>query len=430
MLTAQTWRQLRFIPVALGVVVLCLCVSTIYIVPTFGGRSSHLLSPRLRPLVESDDHSSSHDPLNGQHFTIPPQSSNGSHDETLGVFSQIFVISLAMRLDRRAALEQLRRALALNWTYVDAISPEHAIITGVSECVRFLRQQNNARFFEWSPDLDGATTSTSNTSLMDKTRPSVFSVPCVPPIPAGNPAIAPIAGFNHCLTPNESLPVVSKPRLHESSSTASSSVMPLTCAVANRIHGVEFHPSLPTHMLLTPSKLACWYSHISAIARFAGQAHGSRGAALFLEDDIDMERDIRQNVELVWSFLPSGWDIVFLGHCWSNESHYPALIKIQQLESLDITIHPSFAPKCTHAYALSHSGAHRLLLHLLHPPFSYSRALDQAFSWLVESKRLKAFSLVPSIVVQRKVDKSDIDGGEDGLGSKWKDHLKHGILDI
>ena len=124
----------------------------------------------------------------------------------------------------------------------------------------------------------------------------------------------------------------------------------------------------------------------------------------------------------------------FVGHCWSNESHYPALIKIQRLESSPILsgirVHPSFAPKCTHAYALSYNGAHRLLQHLLYPPFLYSRAFDQALSWLVESNRLKAFSLVPSLVVQRKVDKSDIDGGEGGLGSTWKDCLNYGILDF
>ncbi len=457
MLAAQTWRQLRFVTVALGVV-LCLCVSTIYIVPTFRGRSSHFSSQRLHPSIGSDDRSLSQYILDGQHFPIS-QSSNESYDEALGVFSRIFVISRATRLDRRATMEQLRQALALKWTYVDAISPEDTIIAGVSERVRLLRRQNSASFFEWPPDLDGTTTSTSTVSLMDKTHLSSLSASRATPIStddhqvsASNPPIAPTAVFNRTLTSKESLPMVSNPPLHESSNTTSASVVPLTCAVANHYAGVEFHPSLPTHMMLTPSKLACWYSHMSAIARFAGQAHDPQGAALFLEDDIDMERDIHQSVELAWSFLPSGWDIVFLGklylvsllhgaheytplgHCWSNESHYPALIKIQRLESLgvssEITIHPSFAPKCTHAYALSQSGARRLLLHLLHPPFSYSRALDQALSWLVESNRLKAFSLVPSIVVQRKVDKSDINGEGDGLGSRWKDYLKHGTLDF
>ncbi|KAM5534390.1 hypothetical protein V8D89_011983, partial [Ganoderma adspersum] len=436
-------RQLRWV-VVFGVV-LCLCVSTVYIGSTFGDRSSRSLSPRIRPEPILDDFSSSHRPVDGRHLVILPQPTNGTYDEALGVFSQIFVISRAIRLDRRATMERLRSALALDWTYVDAISPEDTIIAGVSERVRLLRQQNNASVFEWPLDLNFTTTTTSPISLLDKSHPSFLSMPCVTPVAAHNAAIPSTSGLNYCPTSKETFPMASKPRLelHGPSYTTSSFVVPLTCAVANHINGVEFSPSLPTHMILTPSKLACWYSHMSAIARFAGQAHDSQRAALFLEDDVDMEQDIHRSVELVWSFLPSGWDIVFLGnaygatplgHCWSNESHHPALVKIQRLESSvllsEITLHPSFAPKCTHAYALSHRGAHRLLQHLLHPPFSYSRALDQAFSWLVESNRLKAFSLVPSIVIQRKMDKSDIDGGETGLGSIWKDCLKHGTLDF
>ncbi len=93
-----------------------------------------------------------------------------------------------------------------------------------------------------------------------------------------------------------------------------------------------------------------------------------------------------------------------------------------------MAVHPSFAPKCSHAYALSRAGARRILLHLLHPPFLYSRALDQAFSWLVQSGRLKAYSVVPSVVVQHKLSRSDIDGGEKGLGSGWKEELVYGVL--
>ena len=95
-----------------------------------------------------------------------------------------------------------------------------------------------------------------------------------------------------------------------------------------------------------------------------------------------------------------------------------------------MSVHPSFAPKCTHAYALSRAGARRLLHHLLYPPFAYSRALDQAFSWLVQSGRLKSFSVVPSVVIQHKLSGSDIDGGENGLGSGWKEKLEHGILSL
>ena len=127
----------------------------------------------------------------------------------------------------------------------------------------------------------------------------------------------------------------------------------------------------------------------------------------------------------------------FSGHCWSNESHYPALDpKDETGTNLSSSVpsantsrlHPSFAPKCTHAYALSRSGARRLLLHLRYPPFAYSRALDQAFAWLVQSGRIRAYSVVPSVVVQRKVGGSDVTYGQEGMGSGWREGLLRGVF--
>lgn len=70
----------------------------------------------------------------------------------------------------------------------------------------------------------------------------------------------------------------------------------------------------------------------------------------------------------------------------------------------------------------------KLVQHLRHPPFAYSRALDQAYVWLIMSGRVESYSVVPSVVVQRKVTWSDVDGGETGLGSEWKETLADGIL--
>jgi len=74
---------------------------------------------------------------------------------------------------------------------------------------------------------------------------------------------------------------------------------------------------------------------------------------------------------------------------------------------------------------LSRRGARRVLLHLRHAPFAYSRAVDQALAWLVRSGRLRAFSVVPPVVVQRKIASSDV---MPGRGSVWKDRLFDGVL--
>ncbi|KAI0762507.1 hypothetical protein C8Q74DRAFT_1318951 [Fomes fomentarius] len=349
-----------------------------------------------------------------------------SNSLTLGVFSHILVVSRSTRLDRRSAMEQLRAGLGIQWTYIDALSYEDSVVEEIGECVRSQRKHAHQRQFNWPSGLDElirSPTPFTHNGSMEWLSPTM---PCAFPLPAERPA-----------SPTNSGLIVDT--MHSRASKPSPAP-PLTCAIQDRTHGVRFKPTLPSYMLLTPPKLACWYSHLDAIMRFAGldesldwhERPPSSDAVLILEDDVDMERDIESRLGEIWEILPRDWDIVFLGHCWSKESHYPALrnTRASKISSRypKMAVHPSFAPKCSHAYALSRAGARRILLHLLHPPFLYSRALDQAFSWLVQSGRLKAYSVVPSVVVQHKLSRSDIDGGEKGLGSGWKEELVHGVL--
>lgn len=120
------------------------------------------------------------------------------------------------------------------------------------------------------------------------------------------------------------------------------------------------------------------------------------------------------------------------GHCWANESYHPALAP-------DSPLHPSYRPKCTHGYVLSPFGARRLLSYLTFPPFAFSRALDQAIAHLVWSGRLRAYSVVPAIVAQRRcaegqpsvecVGNSDIwQEGGGSAGSRWRDRLEDSAL--
>ena len=128
-------------------------------------------------------------------------------------------------------------------------------------------------------------------------------------------------------------------------------------------------------------------------------------------------------------------------------------------------LHPSFTPKCTHAYAVSRSGAARIIRHLrstaaglfmrssstengtdrtvetetgsqgsahkvrlsMHGlSFAYGRALDQAFVRLIQGRRISAFSIIPSVVVQTKESPSDITPG--GNGSSWRDVVRDSAL--
>ncbi len=240
---------------------------------------------------------------------------------TLGVFSQVFVVSRPTRLDRRATMQQLRAALSLDWTYVDAISSEDTLVDQVAECVRLSRKNNHLRTFDWPPrsDVDQVVRSPPLPPL-DASVPWLFATaatPCrypVPP-PLNTSAHAPGLADNTSQSAGPSADLQSR--------AISPSSLPLTCAVQDRTHGVKYKPSLLSYMLLTPAKFACWYSHLDAIQRVAAyddsladaDDSGARGAALILEDDVDMERDVRGRLREVWSVLPDDWDIVFLGEC-------------------------------------------------------------------------------------------------------------------
>ncbi|KAI0761624.1 hypothetical protein BD413DRAFT_720873 [Trametes elegans] len=403
MIFGTTFRSQRFLILLL---VLVLFFAPLSLLCAFSDSFGVVLS-RLGPF----DHAGpSGEVVDGA--STAPQSEAG---KLLGIFSQVLVVSRPSRHDRRATMERLRLALGLQWTYVDAISHDEAIIDNISRCIRSIRVGSATSDFLWpataelEPSMDEFSAS----------MPCYTSIPFSLDSPRAHPGLG---------TTTQKRAV-----------TSSLSVGPLTCATENHVRGVEMKPSLPSHMMLTPAKIACWYSHLGAIRRVAARLlhspsnqsrtaqNNARDAFLILEDDVDMEQNISSELQNIWAALPGDWDIVFLGHCWSNESYYPAL---GYSTSPKTTLHPSFAPKCTHAYAVNPAGAHRLLHHLTYPPFAYSRALDQALAWLVQSGRLSAFSVVPSLVVQHKGSGSDIDQGVDGKGSIWRDRLMHGVLGI
>ncbi|KAJ7173017.1 hypothetical protein C8R43DRAFT_679093 [Mycena crocata] len=298
----------------------------------------------------------------------------------LPIPSRAYVISLQRRRDRYAEMERLRARLGLQWSYVAAEDSQSSLVGRIMSQVRSKRQEE-LKMKEYAP----------NTTIR---------LPFEWPSPEDGPS--PPFG-----DPNSSFP-------------AAADAEPLTCATED-FTLVPYSPRLKEYKILSRSRIACWHSHLSAIQRASAQR--PEKASLILEDDVDMEADIKERLVAVWSLLPPDWDVVFLGHCWSNESHYPALGPPSS--HLVTRLHPSHAPLCTHAYALSPQGAVRLLQHLTYPRFAYSRAIDHALAWLVQSGRLRSFSVVPSVVVQRKLGGSDVMAG---TGSAWREQLVHGVL--
>ncbi|KAF8330318.1 uncharacterized protein EI90DRAFT_3060255 [Cantharellus anzutake] len=381
---------------------------------------------------------------------------------TLGIAGRIFVISLPRRDDRRVKMKALAEFMRLKFTFVNATDASDAAVTVIMERVRWERSLHALRihwglspklpsnltglersdYIHWPPDaqpchlkvdsdcsetdelgLDGSDLWTLD-PLQDKRSSQVTNPLPDPPSP----------DFRLPL-PCTPLPL-SLPSLMQSHDGA----------FGNLIRGTADALSLGKE--------------------------GGDSVAVVLEDDVDMEFDLKARLALVWPSLPARWDIVFLGHCWSpGEGTRTALRSVTILNYSDYTnhkeatsytfaLHPSISPKCTHAYAVSKSGANRIIRHLrttathfphFHhsganhrgietqhqgpfchdvpcggTPFAYSRALDQALVRLIQGHRLRAFSIVPSIIIQTKDVPSDIMRGN---GSSWKDELVNSALE-
>ncbi|CUA77768.1 hypothetical protein RSOLAG22IIIB_06775 [Rhizoctonia solani] len=341
---------------------------------------------------------------------------------------RIYMLNLPRRTDRRERMMKLQAATGLSWIFVDSTDSKAEIVTQIMERVRWIRAAAHLHAIDanfhgwWSDHHDNAFESThllngseselwelvhSNPASADHTHPLPVppSLDQRPPLKVATSRIIPPGATWDSGTLNDS------PLSNTNPNSVRTATRDVTNTLAPRL------PKLPFWRILTRAAIACWYSHICVIREIASetiQAGTSDTGVLILEDDIDMEIDIRQRIGRLWEALPPDWDILFLGHCWSAEDTYPALRSHDQL-------HPSHSPKCTHAYALSRKGARRLVQLLRDPSVAYGRPLDAAFLDLIQSNLLNAYSVHPSIVIQTKDTPSDIFPGN---GSRWRDVLQ------
>jgi len=174
-------------------------------------------------------------------------------------------------------MEQLRYTFGLEFTYVNGTEADRDTVERIMRHVAALRtlegsRETNLSFptaFEWPQDVDVLVESESP---LDR------------------------QGSDLWLSDDMKLPETPS---HE----------PLTCASDDSTLGPYSSPT-PPYRLLTRERLACWHSHWRVIRSIAD---GQDDVSLVLEDDVDMELDIRQRLLGVWGSLPGGWDVVFLG---------------------------------------------------------------------------------------------------------------------
>ncbi|EKM60674.1 uncharacterized protein PHACADRAFT_203830 [Phanerochaete carnosa HHB-10118-sp] len=237
----------------------------------------------------------SHVPMPGGH-TLPSQAPSAG-DATLPTFSEIFVVSLSARADRRATMERIRSAVPLlNFSYFDATPADDSRISAIYDRIKQTREaygtsSRTDATFEWPRDV-----SAPSRSPLGQTGADLWTTAALTTETSAFSTATRSGNYGTILDPF--------PRTE-----------PLTCASQNYVSGPPYSLALPPYQLLTRSKVACWHSHVEVLRAIAGRHDGENAdteVSLILEDDIDVERDVQKRLQSVWGAMPERWDMLFL----------------------------------------------------------------------------------------------------------------------
>ncbi|GAA5823508.1 hypothetical protein JCM5353_006286 [Sporobolomyces roseus] len=310
------------------------------------------------------------------------------HSQTL-TFDHIYVLSLPTRNDRREQMEQLARAHGLKITFVDAVNKDEPFIRWIAERAVEVRKER----LRIMAEVRGVSESSlgglhvGNDWLVQ--TPSPDSPTPFPPLidprfPSGD-------WISHLEAHAESNTLhLLKP------SNPNINITEALYDQNERIPGRQVNEGV----------ISTFWGHTRAMKMISKNRDKS---ALILEDDVDVEWDLQRLWSRIERRLPKDWDATLLGHCWGKE--------LLQPQYLHPHLHRSTVPLCLHAYALSSSGARRLLSLLLNPWTAYQTAVDTAVPSFIQFELLKSFSIEPPLIIQRKDGPSDI---QKGIGSKWR----------
>ncbi|RHZ47036.1 hypothetical protein Glove_595g19 [Diversispora epigaea] len=146
---------------------------------------------------------------------------------------------------------------------------------------------------------------------------------------------------------------------------------------------------------------ACYVSHYKVYESIVTHGYNS---TLILEDDIDMEEDIKKIVEEeVLPYLPENWDLLYLGSCAAGGVHDNDVSL--NGESFEYKIFTNKFPACTHAYAVSLAGAQKLLNYLV----NVNIPLDLYLREVMFAGNITTVTLIPSAIVQWKSEDNPSD---------------------
>lgn len=224
-------------------------------------------------------------PPNNSVMTVEVLEANEAY--YLGNARETYVINLPHRDDRREDMDKLRTALEISWDYANGVYLNSSLVRNTLDWVHTIRsgpphvvgdKEKPSRAddisFAWPKDIDALATSSSKLDLWSNGN-GVWPLP---------PAI-----------PKELPPYL----------------QPMASATENYNIATNLSAQYE-HLLLTESRVACWFGHLNLIHKTANSLKNDE-FAIILEDDIDMEQDTDEQMKYLWPYLPADWDVVFLG---------------------------------------------------------------------------------------------------------------------
>ncbi|CAG8708720.1 25188_t:CDS:1, partial [Dentiscutata erythropus] len=142
---------------------------------------------------------------------------------------------------------------------------------------------------------------------------------------------------------------------------------------------------------MTPSQKACYLSHYFIYKEIIYKGYNN---ALILEDDADFELNITAIMTDIHRDLPASWETLYIGHCFE-----PVGEQVGRSSSVH-RLYKSVVPMCLHAYAVSYSGACKLI-ELLDPVIPLG-PVDFSVSLVVNDRKVNSFSVHPPTISQWK----------------------------
>lgn len=138
-------------------------------------------------------------------------------------------------------------------------------------------------------------------------------------------------------------------------------------------------------------RIACHLSHMRVLDKFL---KSNKNSCLIFEDDIeqidikydDFNKIIKDSLDKV----PNDWDIIKLGRCWDSCRRS---IKISD------NLYRVFNPKCRHAYAVSKSGAKKIINNAI-PMINNG---DEMIAKLISDGYIICYAISPNIFNQNRI---------------------------